>query len=147
MYKRILVPLDGSDTSERGLREAIGLAVEQKAKLVLLHVVDDFPLMMEGSAVASFQEMRTQLTDYGERLLAKAKAAATDAGAQADTVMRELTAGRIADVIVEEAANQGCDLIVIGTHGRRGLSRMALGSDAELVARASPVPVLLVRHA
>jgi nucleotide-binding universal stress UspA family protein len=54
--------------------------------------------------------------------------------------------GRVADVVVEEAAKSGCDLIVMGTHGRRGFSRLALGSDADLVVRSSPVPVLLVRN-
>ena len=103
MYHRILVPLDGSATAERGLREAIGLAAEQKARLSLLHVADNFPMLVEMSSVTSYQEMLNELRRYGEDVLAKAKRAAADAGVQADTLLREVTQGRIADVIIDEA--------------------------------------------
>ena len=146
MYHRILVPLDGSGTAERGLREAIGMAIAHKAELHLLHVVDDFPLMVEMSSAINFQETRAHLSQFGEVLLAKAKGSAEEAGVRADIALRELTSGRVADAIVEEATNAGCDLIVIGSHGRRGFSRLALGSEAERVARSSPVPVLLVHQ-
>jgi nucleotide-binding universal stress UspA family protein len=145
MYHRILVPLDGSATAERGLREAIGLAAEQKARLSLLHVADNFPMLMEMSSVTSYQEMLNELRRYGEDVLAKAKRAAAEAGVQADTLLREVTQGRIADVIIDEAKKTGCGLIVMGTHGRRGFSRLTLGSEAERVVRSSTVPVLLVR--
>ena len=62
-----------------------------------------------------------------------------------ETQLRELKGGRVADAILQEAKSTSCDLIVIGTHGRRGFSRVLLGSDAENVLRESPVPVLLVR--
>ncbi|NDZ18444.1 hypothetical protein C7T35_07685 [Variovorax sp. WS11] len=68
-----------------------------------------------------------------------------DGSATAERGLREVTQGRIANVVVDEARSSGCDLIVMGTHGRRGFSRLALGSDADLVVRQSPVPVLLVR--
>ncbi|UUZ73064.1 universal stress protein [Polaromonas sp. P1(28)-8] len=145
MYHRILVPLDGSATAERGLREAIGLAAEQKARLSLLHVADNFPMLVEMSSVTSSQEMLNDLRRYGEDVLAKAKRAAADAGVQADTLLREVTQGRIADVIIDETKKTGCGLIVMGTHGRRGFSRLTLGSEAERVVRSSTVPVLLVR--
>lgn len=145
MYHRILVPLDGSATAERGLREAIGLAAEQKARLSLLHVADNFPMLVEMSSVTSYQEMLNELRRYGEDVLAKAKRAAAEAGVQADTLLREVTQGRIADVIIDEAKKTGCGLIVMGTHGRRGFSRLTLGSEAERVVRSSTVPVLLVR--
>ena len=145
MYHRILVPLDGSATAERGLREAIGLAAEQKARLSLLHVADNFPMLVEMSSVTNYQEMLNELRRYGEDVLAKAKRAAADAGVQADTLLREVTQGRIADVIIDEAKKAGCGLIVMGTHGRRGFSRLTLGSEAERVVRSTTVPVLLVR--
>ena len=145
MYHRILVPLDGSATAERGLREAIGLAAEQKARVSLLHVADNFPMLVEMSSVTSYQEMLNELRRYGEDVLAKAKRAAADAGVQADTLLREVTQGRVADVIIDEARKTGCGLIVMGTHGRRGFSRLTLGSEAERVVRSSTVPVLLVR--
>jgi nucleotide-binding universal stress UspA family protein len=148
MYKQILVPLDGSATAERGLREAIALASGQKEipRLVLLHVVGDFSMLVEMSAVASYQEMLDGLRRYGQDVLAKAKTAGAGAGIEADTTLREVTQGRIAEVIVDEARSASCDLIVMGTHGRRGFSRVAMGSDAEQVVRTSPIPVLLVRH-
>jgi nucleotide-binding universal stress UspA family protein len=61
-------------------------------------------------------------------------------------VFREVTQGRVAELIVDEAQKSGCDLIVMGMHGRRGFSRMAMGSEAERVVRFSPVPVLLIRQ-
>lgn len=145
MYQHILVPLDGSTTAERGLREAVRIAAEQKSKLHLLHVIEDFPTLMEMSSAVSFDSMMREVRGYGENVLSKAKAAAAEAGVTSETSLREVTRGRIANVVVDEARSSGCDLIVMGTHGRRGFSRLALGSDADLVVRQSPVPVLLVR--
>lgn len=148
MYQKILVPLDGSPTAEHGLRLAIDLAADQKekARLTLLHVVDDFSMLVEMSAVLNYQEMLKGLRRYGEELLSRAKAVAQAQGVEADTIIREVTQARIADVILEEVKSASCDLIVMGTHGRRGVSRITMGSDAEQVVRMSPVPVLLVRH-
>lgn len=147
VYKHVLVPLDGSPTADCGLQEAIRLASELGSRLRLLHVVDDFPMLMEMSSVASFEVGLQKAREYGNLVLGRAKAQATAAGVAAETVLREITRGRIAEMVTEEAANAACDLIVMGTHGRRGLSRLALGSDADRVARSSPVPVLLVRAA
>ena len=147
MYQRILVPLDGSVTAERGLHEAIGLAAALKARLYLLNVVNEFPLYMEMASAASFDETMNLMRQRGEDMLAQAKNAAIDTGVP-DAVMlfREVVQGSVADVIIEEANKHDCNLIVMGTHGRRGLSRLTMGSNAELVVRGSPVPVLLVRQ-
>ena len=147
MYQRILVPVDGSSVAERGLQEAIGLAAELKARLYVLHVIGEFPLYVEMSSAMSFDESMSRLRASGEDLLATAKSAALDAGVPAvDTVLLEISRGRIAEAIVEEAQKNGCNLVVMGTHGRRGISRLTMGSDAELVVRSSSVPVLLVRQ-
>ena len=145
MYKRILVPLDGSATSERGLREAIGLCAGQSTKLLLLHVVDDYPLLIETASMSSHEEMMKGLRQYGLDVLAQGRKACEEASVHTETLMREVTGERVSDVIVGQAGQHGCDLIVMGTHGRRGLQRLTLGSQAEAVARASPVPVMLVR--
>ena len=71
---------------------------------------------------------------------------AAAAGAAADTALREVARTRIADAIVEEARECGCDLIVMGTQRRRGMERLTFGNDTARVARLSPVPVLLVRE-
>ncbi|HET9644616.1 MAG TPA: universal stress protein [Burkholderiaceae bacterium] len=146
MYRKILVPLDGSATAERGLRESIALASEQDAELVLLHVIDGFPVLGELSSASAYDERLQRMHRYGSALLARAKQAAGETGVAAQTIMREVTRERPADAIIAEAAGRGCDLIVMGTHGRRGFNRLALGSEAELVVRTSPVPVLLVRE-
>ena len=145
MYARILVPIDGSPTAEAGLDEAIRLALRLGATLVLLHVVNERPLMLETAAAASFDEIRQQMLADGDRLLGSAARRALVAGVSSESAIKESTAGRVSDVIVREVARRGCDLVVIGTHGRRGVSRMILGSDAELVVRESSVPVLMVR--
>jgi nucleotide-binding universal stress UspA family protein len=146
MYDKILVPLDGSHTAERGLREAIGLATGLKSNLLLLHIADYFPMMVEMASTANSRAMQEDFRQYGETVLEKASRAARDAGVQTETLFREMSQGRVAEVIVDEAQKAGCDLIVMGTHGRRGFSRMAMGSEAERVVRFSPVPVLLIRQ-
>lgn len=146
MYSHILVPIDGSGTSERGLEEAIRLAGALHARLRLLHVIDGFPMLMDMSAVASFDATLQHFRDFGAEVLAKAVKSATAADVETTTVVREITRGRIADIVLDEVRVAKCDLIVMGTHGRRGFSRLALGSDADRVVRESPVPVLLVRH-
>jgi len=145
MYSRILVPIDGSPTAERGLREAIDIAAQMKAHLVLLHIVDDYPMLLEMSSAATFEASRRHLLKFGEDVLDQARKRVDEAGVSSEGVLREVTSLRAADAIVEEAGKRGCQLIVMGTHGRRGFNRLAMGSDAELVLRESPVPVLLVR--
>ena len=146
MYQRILVPLDGSATSERGLREAIKLASGQQSTLFFLHVVDDFRMLVEMTSVRSYDEMLKGLRQYGLEILAKARHAAEQGGVHRESLLREVTNERVAQVIVDQAKQHGCDLIVMGTHGRRGFNRIAMGSEAEQVARTSTVPVLLVRQ-
>jgi nucleotide-binding universal stress UspA family protein len=145
MYEHILVPIDGSDTSRHGLREAIGLATALKAKLRLLHVISDFALMVEMASGIDFEKLRSGLHRYGRELLEGTAADVRAAGVEVSTALRDPKGGRVADAIVEEAREAHCNLIVIGTHGRRGLDRTLMGSDSERVLRQSPVPVLLVR--
>jgi nucleotide-binding universal stress UspA family protein len=145
MYERILVPLDGSATAECGLHEAIKLATGQQTKLLLLHVVDDYPMPLEPSSMAIYEETLKGLREYGLKVLANARRTAEAATVQCETLMREGTGERVSDVIVAQAIQHACDLVVMGTHGRRGFSRLTLGSQAEAVARTSPMPVLLVR--
>lgn len=146
MYQRILVPVDGSPTSDRGLEEAIRLGTLTHGQLRLLHVVDElsFALTMDGYAGYVGDWMDT-LREGGKRILERAKARVTAAGLEAQTVLYDNLEGRVHDLTVAEATKWPADVIVIGTHGRRGVGRMVLGSSAEHVLRLSPVPVLLVR--
>jgi nucleotide-binding universal stress UspA family protein len=145
-YRRILVAVDGSPTSMKGLREALRIAKDDRAQLVLLHVVNEFYAFapLDGF-VAPGVDLVPSLREGGRRTLEKAKALADKAGVRAKTILRETLGGPAADTIVREARRQRADLVVLGTHGRRGLRRMVLGSDAEQVVRSASVPVLLVR--
>jgi nucleotide-binding universal stress UspA family protein len=143
MYKHLLVPLDGSDTSKGGLREAIALATPLNAKLHLVHVISDFPMMVD----IDFEKVRSDLQHRGRDLLETAAAEVRAVGLGVSTELRDSKGGRVAEAIVQAARDAACDLIVIGTHGRRGFNRALMGSDAERVLRESSVPVLLVRAA
>src|SRR5467141_3243874 len=141
-YKRILVPVDGSPTSGLGLREAITFAKAQKARLQLVHVVDVHNSLMAGANVTDLVQA---LTQRGRRILAKAAEVARKAGVACDSVLLETLTGRAAEPILRQAKKARVDLIVMGTHGRRGLRRLVMGSDAEQIVRNAPVPVMLVR--
>lgn len=146
MYKSILVPIDGSEPSDCGLVQAIGLARDHKATLHILHAIDAYPLMVEVSSVQNVEQMRRDLLRHGEELLEDARRRALDQGIPVETLLKEVVTGRVSDVVLDEARKASCDLIVMGTHGRRGLSRIMLGSEAESVLRSSTLPVLLVPH-
>lgn len=145
MYQRLLVPLDGSPAGDLGLKEAIRLASPIRATLVLIHVLDDFSVMMEMSSNRNFEDGRKTLKDVAHRMLDEAAKAVAQEGLACERILAEVKGEAIADVIVDQARQARCDLIVMGTHGRRGLSRLTMGSDAELVLRQTPVPVLLVK--
>ncbi|HEY9109316.1 MAG TPA: universal stress protein [Roseateles sp.] len=145
MYNDILVPIDGSIAGQRGLDEAVALAKQLGSRLVLLHVVEDFPITAEMAAVSSFDDNRAALVEAGRRILDKAASQAMAAGIPHIKLLKDQPAIRAADAIVGLAKEKECGLIVMGTHGRRGLNRLVMGSDAENVLRAAPVPVLFVR--
>ena len=143
MYQRIFVPVDGSDASNRGLKEAVQLAKQHGARVRLLHVVDESVLAL--TPEVGVVDITDSLVQAGRKVLKDAAALAGRQGVKADTIMPENLTGRVADIILREARRWQADVIVMGTHGRRGISHMLLGSDAEGVVRSSPVPVLLVR--
>jgi nucleotide-binding universal stress UspA family protein len=145
MYGKILVPVDGSETSKRGLTEACRLAKEQGAKLRCLFVIDEHYLTSNYMGFMYMPDLIDKLHDNGKGILEEASGQARKSGVQVESVLRESAERRVSDMILDEAKTWAADLIVMGTHGRRGLSHLALGSDAESVVRNSPVPVLLVR--
>jgi nucleotide-binding universal stress UspA family protein len=146
-YRRILVAVDGSDAANRGLREALRLAKEERAQLFILHVVNEYYAYAMPDAGVAAADIAPLLREGGKKILAKAQAAAEKQGVKPKLILRETIGSAAADLIVREAKKQRADLIVLGTHGRRGVRRLVLGSDAEQVVRAAPVPVLLVRAA
>ena len=156
MYRRILVAIDGSDTSDLALREAIGLAKNQNAMLRLVHVVDGTPPAYVTSEIASTLAAQFPLAEYqktlqetGENLLRTRATTARKAGVNVDTKL--ITVGplgeRIYEAIEEESKRWPANLIVVGTEGRRGFQRLMIGSVAEGLVRISTKPVLLIRGA
>lgn len=150
MFKQVLVAVDGSPTSNRGLKAAIGLAADQHASLAIVHVVDTMASMayvgdMSYVPASYVDDMLDDLRSSGRRILGKAEGTARDAGVEATTFLVETKGGTVAEAILAQARKARADVIVLGTHGRRGLSRVLMGSDAETVLREARVPVMLVR--
>ncbi len=145
MYHNILVPIDGTETGELGLREAIGFARGSNSRIRLLHVIDKLPGDASNSAPEAAGERTAQMRSNGEMVIHDAKIAVRSAGIEVDDRLIEAIGERVGQFVISEAADWPAQLIVCGTHGRRGLSRMLLGSDAEYIVRHSSVPVLLVR--
>lgn len=145
MYQRILVPVDGSATSERALQEAIDLAAGN-ALLRLVYVLEEiYSLDAEAYAFVDYPALQEAMRNTGERILAQGAKKVQQSGSKVETALLDVSGERVASMIDGEAQQWGADLIVIGTHGRSGLSRLLLGSVAEGVARGTSVPVLLVR--
>jgi nucleotide-binding universal stress UspA family protein len=151
MFKSILVALDGSAPSNAGFKSALALAGDQDARLVVLHVIDSSAAVVgfEGGYVPpSYTEtLYAGLRKSGEAILAKAAAAARSVHVDVESMLIDSRGEPVARAILRAARKAKTDLIVIGTHGRRGLSRVLMGSDAEQVVREATVPVLLVRSA
>lgn len=146
MYQRILVPIDGSPTSLKGLGEAIRVARLAGGALRLIHVVDELKYVTGFETGAAYNEDLVPLMeDAGRQVLEQGREIAEHDGIEAQTVLFTILAGRVSDLVVEQAKAWNADLIVIGTHGGRGVGRVLMGSDAEHILRSAPVPVLLVR--
>jgi len=145
MYQRILVPVDGSHTSTEGLREAIRIATNQRARLRLISVVDEYAVTQNFDGFLYTDDLIGTLRDSGKKAIKNALALVHKHDVRADASLYETMGGRVSDVILREAKKWKADLIVMGTHGRRGINRMMLGSDAEMVLRNTPIPVLMVR--
>lgn len=146
MYKHILVPIDGSTTSKQGLAEAIRLAKLTGGRLRLVHVVDELSVAMAmGFSTGYVGDWFDSLRALGQRLLEEAELEARHAGVEADTLLHDGFAQPVHELLAADARAWPAELIVIGTHGRRGVRRMVIGSTAEQILRYAPVPVLLVR--
>jgi len=148
MFKNILVPIDGSRTSDLGLDEAIKLAKNQEATLYLLHVVDDHALLQSAATTSEstfIDGLLEALRGNGKKIIAEAEAKVRKQDIRSKSILIENLGSRISDLILNQVRELNADLIVLGTHGRRGVRRLVMGSDAEGVVRETTVPVLLVR--
>ncbi len=145
MFKRILVPVDGSEAAGKALTQALEFAREQQARLRLVHVVDESPICNFQGTDDAFEALRDSLCQSGRNILARDKEEADRAGVEADTKLFEVLCGRPSALIVNEAKAWPADLIIMGTHGRSGFDHLLMGSVAEGVVRTAGVPVLLIR--
>jgi nucleotide-binding universal stress UspA family protein len=148
-YRRILVPLDGSATAQRGLDEAMRLARLTGARMRLVHVVDLASVLAPAREgfLGPVDDLLAPARAAGVALLRMARANAEAHGLVVDAVELDTAGGRVADAVLHEVRRWPADVVVLGTHGRRGVRRLMLGSDAEQVLRRSPVPVMLVPDA
>lgn len=140
MYDRILIPTDGSDGMNLVIEHAVDLARVHDAQIDGIYVIDTASYA-SFSMDATWQGIDELLRDEGEAALEAIESAASGHVPYQTTILKGSPSRRI----VQYSETEGCDLIVMGTHGRGGIDRLLLGSVAERVVRCSEVPVLTVR--
>ncbi len=147
MYQRLLVATDHSRLSRKAEKAAIGLAAATGASLVVLHVVPDYPMSFFEGAVTLTPEELARIegtwTSRGQKAVDAVVAAAAKQGVKAQGVLAH--SDQVAEAVMAAARKHRCDLIVMASHGRRGLSRVLLGSETQHVLTHSTIPVLVLR--
>lgn len=142
MYKRILVPFDASDTSRKALVAALQLAREAAGRVRIVHALDELAfLSAEGFSLEALEVARA----WAEQCLRDGMDIAKAAGIPADSKLLDARGERLGELVAQEALAFEADLVAVGTHGRRGIDRVLLGSGAEQIIRMAPIPVLVVR--
>jgi nucleotide-binding universal stress UspA family protein len=147
MYKRILVAVDGSNTSRRAFEAALNLASSEGAELRPFYVVDNTPMYFEAPGYDP-SILRNRLIDQGKELGTELTGAMRAKGVAGEVAVGEASSlDDISTVVLKAAAAFNADLLVMGTHGRRGVQRLFLGSVAERCVRQAALPVLLIPSA
>lgn len=142
-FSKILVPVDFSECSEQAIGGAVDLAARYDAALTMLYVHEPLPLVFpEGTGIYESLQLPNVIAELGKKLAAKKQALIDKGCKRVEAVERN---GYPPSEITDFAKSGGFDLIVMGTHGRRGLSHLMIGSVAERVVRTAPCPVLTVR--
>lgn len=148
-YKHILITTDGSELAQKGVASGLALAKALKAKVTVFTVTQPFPYApyigpdMWTPTAADLEEFERLQNDSADKLLGSIVGEAKKLGVTAEP--RKVAHEIAAEAIVQAAIAAGCDLIVMASHGRRGLSRLVLGSETAEVVSHSPMPVLVVR--
>ncbi len=147
MYQRILVATDGSDLSKTAVRSAIELAAAIGAELIALYVVPRYPVSyFEGGITISVEDIagiEKQWNDKGQAVVDAVQQEAQAADVKAIAVVSQ--SDLVAESIMAAAKKHGCDLVVMASHGRKGIKRVLLGSETQHVLTHSTVPVLVLR--
>jgi nucleotide-binding universal stress UspA family protein len=147
-YRRILVTTDGSPLSRKAVRSAVELAAATGAELVAFHVVPRYPTSYFEGGVAALSHaeigrVEKEWAAQGEAVVDAAKDMATAAGVKAKGAIAR--ADRVGEAVIAAVHKHKCDLVVMASHGRRGIKRLLLGSETQHVLTHSDVPVLVLR--
>ena len=146
MFKRIVIPVDGSQTANKALVVALGMARDSGGSVRIIHVIEGTSYNSGAVQTASFPgDMVGAIRGAAGKILEEALALAQPFGVATDTKLFDTFDGRLADAVSNAATEWQADLIVVGTHGRRGIGRLLMGSGAEQIMRQAPIPVLVIR--
>ena len=147
MYQRILIATDGSDISRSAVTSAIELASVVRAELVALYVVPRYPVSyFEGGITISVDDIARTEKQWSEKGQTVVDAVQQEAKAQGVTAIALVVqSDLVAESIISAAKKHGCDLVVMASHGRKGIKRILLGSETQHVLTHSTVPVLVLR--
>ncbi|MBE2263118.1 MAG: universal stress protein [Burkholderiaceae bacterium] len=144
MFKKILVPVDGSPTSQQAVSRAVALAKAFDAEVFAIYVIDPYPFTGVGTDFAYGQSQYLEAATFeANNAIRGAREAIEASGVKVDTRVVEANAPWRG--ILETATELGADLIVMGSHGRRGLEKLVLGSVAQRVLSHAHLPVMVVR--
>lgn len=145
MYAHILIATDGSDLAQRAVEQGLGLAKALASKVTVVTVTEPWTAAVSGEWAVAFpvEEYEKAASSNAEKILAVVQAAAASVGVTCDEV--HIKDQYAAEGIVEEAKTRGCDLIIMASHGRRGIARVILGSQATRVLAQTTVPLLIIR--
>jgi nucleotide-binding universal stress UspA family protein len=146
MFKHLLVPTDGSALSEAAVRMAVGLAKEFDAKITAVHVIPKFHLLTYDTAMLAETkaESAQHAKEHAAQYLAFVERAATDAAVLCDTT--SIVSDHPYEAIINTAQERRCDLIVMASHGRRGVQGLLIGSETQKVLTHTRIPVLVYRN-
>lgn len=145
MYKHLLITTDGSEVAQKGIDHGLALAKALGAAATIVTVTEPFPVYAMGSSYVplEFADYDNVQKEFAQKVLGAAQKAAEAAGVAVTTL--HVPNSQPADTIIETATSRGCDLIVMASHGRRGLGRLMLGSQTSEVLAHAKLPVLVVR--
>jgi nucleotide-binding universal stress UspA family protein len=144
-FKLFLVPVDGTPASNRGLTTAVELAKPLGAHIYLVHVIDTAVMVADVEVAAYAPAIIDEVRRDGEQIIERSRKLAGEAGVPCDGRVIDAPGEPIADAILDEAVKRRADVIAMGSHGKRRLARIILGSTALAVVRAATIPVLLIR--
>jgi len=144
MFKRILVPTDGSDLSDKAISAAVELAITLKASVVGMTTLEPYSYSnLSEYRPETLDDYEARMEQVGAERLRKISTAATNAGLAVETVAVKSFSPY--EAIIDTARNRGCDLIVMASHGRRGLNAVLLGSETQKVLTHTSIPVMVYR--